>query len=174
MSTVPTYEAMTADTIGFLDKVVGGPADLVGWSDGGVVALLVALDRPDLVRKLVMIGVNYHVDGLFPGFLQTMDSMTADGEEMAVFRDPYTAASPDGPDHWPVMFGKVLELLASPANDRHGTSGFGRRAHARHGRRRRLHRLRAHRLALRGHPRFAARRRPRRGRTSSRSRSPAC
>jgi len=33
-----------------LEQVVGGPAHLVGWSDGGIVALLVALGRPDGVE----------------------------------------------------------------------------------------------------------------------------
>ena len=47
-------------------RVVGGPAHLVGWSDGGIVALLVALRRPDLVDRLVLIGVNFHFDGMLP------------------------------------------------------------------------------------------------------------
>ena len=38
-----TYDAMATDTIGFLDKLIGGPAHLVGWSDGGIVGLLVAV-----------------------------------------------------------------------------------------------------------------------------------
>src|SRR4051812_30153948 len=50
------YEDMAAETIGFLDAIVGGPAHLVGWSDGGIVALFVARDRPDLVRRQVLIG----------------------------------------------------------------------------------------------------------------------
>jgi pimeloyl-ACP methyl ester carboxylesterase len=29
-----TYEVMAADTVAYLEGVVGGPAHLVGWSDG--------------------------------------------------------------------------------------------------------------------------------------------
>jgi len=36
----------------------------VGWSDGGIVAMLVARDRPDLVRRAVVVGAN--VDGRPP------------------------------------------------------------------------------------------------------------
>jgi pimeloyl-ACP methyl ester carboxylesterase len=61
-----SYDVMSADMIGFLDAVVGGPAYLVGWSDGGVVGLLVAMARPDLVRKLVVIGANFDTSGLTP------------------------------------------------------------------------------------------------------------
>jgi pimeloyl-ACP methyl ester carboxylesterase len=41
-----TFDAMAQDTIAFLETVVGGPAHLVGCSDGATVALLVALRRP--------------------------------------------------------------------------------------------------------------------------------
>src|SRR5437764_12591367 len=41
------YEDMAADTVAFLETVIGGPAHLVGWSDGGNVALIVSRRRPD-------------------------------------------------------------------------------------------------------------------------------
>jgi pimeloyl-ACP methyl ester carboxylesterase len=44
------FERTAADTVAFLEQVVGGPADLVGFSDGATTALHVALRRPDLVR----------------------------------------------------------------------------------------------------------------------------
>ena len=40
------------------------PLNLVGWSDGGIIALFVAIRRPDLVAKIVTIGANYHHDGV--------------------------------------------------------------------------------------------------------------
>jgi pimeloyl-ACP methyl ester carboxylesterase len=53
-----TYAAMATDTAALLDGLGVRSADLVGWSDGGVVALTVARDRPDLVRRVVAIGTN--------------------------------------------------------------------------------------------------------------------
>jgi pimeloyl-ACP methyl ester carboxylesterase len=61
-----TYEVMADDTIAFMDALGTGPAHLVGWSDGGDVGLLVAIKRPDLVRRLVTIGSNFSADGLTP------------------------------------------------------------------------------------------------------------
>src|SRR5690349_17947407 len=61
-----TYEAMADDTIAFLDSVVCEPTHLVGHSDGADVALLVALKRPDLVRKLVLVSGTFHYDGNLP------------------------------------------------------------------------------------------------------------
>jgi pimeloyl-ACP methyl ester carboxylesterase len=48
-----TYAVMAEDTIAYLEAEVEGRAHLVGWSDGAVVALLVAMRRPDLVERLV-------------------------------------------------------------------------------------------------------------------------
>ena len=100
-----TYELMAQDTVAFIDQLVGGPVDLVGWSDGGVVALHVALARPDLVRKLVVMGTNFHHDGTLPEFLAGAES---DDDDMA--RGMYEPLSPDGPEHWPEFKAKLLRM----------------------------------------------------------------
>jgi pimeloyl-ACP methyl ester carboxylesterase len=99
-----SYGVMTDDTIAFLDAVLGGPAHLVGWSDGGVVGLLVAIRRPDLVRRLVLIGASTDVSGLAPGGPAELE---ADSDELEGLRSMYESATPDGADHWPVVFAKV-------------------------------------------------------------------
>ena len=60
------YADMATETTRVLEEAVHGPAHLVGWSDGGIIALLVALERPDLVDKLVVVGTNYHYNALMP------------------------------------------------------------------------------------------------------------
>jgi pimeloyl-ACP methyl ester carboxylesterase len=100
-----TYDLMAQDTVAFLEEVVGGPADLVGHSDGANVALLVGLARPDLVRRLVLISGNFHHDGLIPGAIVP--------EELApVVQPEYAAASPDGGDHFPTVLAKVARMWA--------------------------------------------------------------
>src|SRR4030081_3608999 len=64
-----TFDLMAQDTIAFLETVVGGPAHLVGCSDGAIVALLVALRRPDLARRLVFIAGVFHHEGWASGVL---------------------------------------------------------------------------------------------------------
>src|ERR1022692_1094460 len=49
-----TVDLMAQDTIAFLDQIVGGPARLAGYSAGAIVALWVAVRRPDLVDKLIL------------------------------------------------------------------------------------------------------------------------
>jgi pimeloyl-ACP methyl ester carboxylesterase len=72
-----TYALMAQDTIAFLEQVVGGPASLLGHSDGAPVALLAALERPDLVRKLVLSAGVFHHHGWAPGAIDLDDETTA-------------------------------------------------------------------------------------------------
>lgn len=101
------YDDMVAEAIGVLERVVGHPAHLVGWSDGGIVALLVALRRPDLVGKIVLIGANYHYDGVHEVPEEPWPELFG---EMA---ESYGERSPDGPAHFPVVLDKWFPMIAS-------------------------------------------------------------
>ncbi|MEV6560561.1 alpha/beta hydrolase [Nocardia sp. NPDC051756] len=101
-----SYDLMAQDTIAFLDKVVGGPAHLVGYSDGAIVALLVAIRRPDLVGRLVSISGNFHRDGILPGVLDGFGH----GEAMQRLATRYGEVSPDGQEHFAVVAEKVLRM----------------------------------------------------------------
>ena len=106
------YADMAAEAAGVLEAVVGGgrPAHLVGYSSGGIVALLVALRRPDLVRTLVLVGANYHHDGLVP---DALGSFGPGSRLMALVAKAYAERSPDGPDHFPAVAEKTLRLFAT-------------------------------------------------------------
>lgn len=99
-----TYELMADDTIAFMEALGTGPAHLVGWSDGGNVALLVAIRRPDLVRTLVTMGSNFTAAGLTPA---GMAAFEPDSPLIPILRDDWSMLSPDGPDHFPVVLEKM-------------------------------------------------------------------
>ena len=101
------YADMADETVGVLEKVVGGPAHLVGWSDGGIIALIVGLRRPDLVRKLVVVGANYNFEGTIP---VEMDPGSAVPQELG---NAYIARSPDGPEHLEVVMNKSFRMFGS-------------------------------------------------------------
>lgn len=101
-----TYELMAQDTIAFLETVVGGPAHLVGYSDGAIVALLTALQRPDLTRRLVIVSGVFHHKGWTPG---TVDS---DAPVPAFFATSYAEVSPDGLQHFPIVAAKMARMHA--------------------------------------------------------------
>jgi pimeloyl-ACP methyl ester carboxylesterase len=100
-----SYELMARDTIAFLEEIVGGPAFLVGHSDGALVALVLALRRPDLVRRLVFATGVFHHDGWEKGVL--------DGEPPEWLRQSYGELSPDGIGHYDVVVAKLAAMHAS-------------------------------------------------------------
>ena len=100
------YEDMASHAIGLLERVgVSSKVHLVGWSDGGIVAMLVALRRPDLVDRLVLIGVNFHVDGIH--------ELDVGDEAPAGMVEGYARRSPDGADHFPVVSEKFLAMVTT-------------------------------------------------------------
>jgi pimeloyl-ACP methyl ester carboxylesterase len=106
------YRDMATDTMRFLETVVKQPAHLVGWSDGGIVGLLVAISRPDLVRKLVAISANTNPDAGVPG-ADEMFQGGPDAPALERLRSAYAATSPDGPEHWPTVFAKFEEMIST-------------------------------------------------------------
>ena len=100
-----TYQLMADDTIAFLDEVVGEPADLVGHSDGAFVAMLVAMQRPELVNRLVMISGGYNKSG------EATPDMEFDVDQVVQFLGAtYGEVSPDGEAHFPVVAAKIGEM----------------------------------------------------------------
>ena len=100
------YELMAEDTIHFLEQVVGGPARLLGISDGAVVALLVAHKRPDLVQRLICAAGPFHRSGwvasaIEPG-LETPEFLVIS----------YGEVSPDGKEHYRVVQKKLDQMHA--------------------------------------------------------------
>ena len=100
-----SYELMAADTIAFIETIVGHPVYLAGVSDGAIVALTVALARPDLVRKLVFAAGVFHHEGWAPGVL--------DGEPPDFLRQSYGELSPDGIGHYETVVAKLADMHAN-------------------------------------------------------------
>ncbi|WP_329587817.1 alpha/beta hydrolase [Kitasatospora sp. NBC_01250] len=104
-----TSALMAEDTAAFLDELGTGPVHLVGWSAGGQVALWLALRRPDLVRKLVLISSGVRRDGgteADQALLSEAGTVLLD----SMLRPQYEPLSPDGPEHFPVVFEKWLQM----------------------------------------------------------------
>ena len=59
-----SYSAMMQDTATLLQQLKLKHVDVVGFSDGGILALMLAVRHPELVRRLVISGVNISPDGL--------------------------------------------------------------------------------------------------------------
>lgn len=58
-----TYARMASDTAALLTQLGLKDVDVVGWSDGGIVALILAAQHPELVRRVAVSGANYAPEG---------------------------------------------------------------------------------------------------------------
>lgn len=112
-----SYRAMAEDTAALLQQLRLGPADIVGHSDGGNVALLLARYHPESVRRVVVSGANFRGD--FAGVLayvrfrwMTSDERFAAGVSADARRD-YDAVSPYGDRHWGILAAKTKDLWAT-------------------------------------------------------------
>ncbi|WP_223874708.1 alpha/beta fold hydrolase [Salinispora oceanensis] len=108
-----TYEAMADDTVVFMDALGIASADLVGWSDGALVGLLVALRRPERVRRLVFMGQAATLEGTRPESLAYLSSLTVRTLNPS-FERAYAATSPNGVEHFPVVLEKLKRLWCGP------------------------------------------------------------
>jgi len=113
-----SFDKMSADTVEFMEKLTLGPANIVGWSDGAVVALLVAISRPDLVKRIVSVGGLFNTNSLAPQDAAWLREATPESfrkvEPSLVAR--YERVSPDGPDHFPTVFKKTIRMWLNEPN----------------------------------------------------------
>jgi pimeloyl-ACP methyl ester carboxylesterase len=77
-----SYEQFGDDAAALLHALEVERADVMGYSQGGGVALQLALRHPRLVSKLVSMSATYRQDGWYPAVLQALEGLSGD-----VFRD---------------------------------------------------------------------------------------
>ncbi len=109
-----TYHTMAEDVIALMDQLEIQRADIVGWSDGGVTGLDLALNFPERVSHLVTFGANFQPDGLNPADVAWNDTATVEsfGPEM---RHYYEKIAPD-PFHYAAAMGKIISLWRTQPN----------------------------------------------------------
>ncbi|ACU71316.1 alpha/beta hydrolase fold protein [Catenulispora acidiphila DSM 44928] len=104
-----SYENFADDLAGFIEALGLGPVRLVGWSNGAAVVLRLALRRPDLVRRLVLIGGTAGPEGETALAAQLGEepgrTLLADA-----WKPVYQALSPDGPEHFAVVEEKLHQM----------------------------------------------------------------
>lgn len=72
-----TYEKMTDDLAALIDHLKTGPVDVIGWSDGGIEALLLGLRHPAKVKKLVAMAANLVPEAVYPETDKVIKDMLA-------------------------------------------------------------------------------------------------
>ncbi len=70
-----TYEKMADDLAALLDHLKSPPVFALGWSDGGIEALLLAIRHPEKVKKIAAMAANLNPEGAHPETLELVKFM---------------------------------------------------------------------------------------------------
>ncbi|MDA4125659.1 MAG: alpha/beta hydrolase [Thaumarchaeota archaeon] len=107
-----SFTTMSEYTVDFMESLGLKAANLVGWSDGAAVALLVAIARPDLVKRIVSVGGFFNTSNMSAGDKDWFKSATPESFRKAApeVAKHYDEVSPDGPAHFPIVFEKMVRM----------------------------------------------------------------
>jgi pimeloyl-ACP methyl ester carboxylesterase len=72
-----TYEKMADDLAALLDHLKAGPVDVLGWSDGGIEALLLAMRHPEKVAAMAA-NLNPSEEAVHPEVIAAAKAMLAE------------------------------------------------------------------------------------------------
>jgi pimeloyl-ACP methyl ester carboxylesterase len=107
------YESMADDVAALIEHLGLEPADVMGYSLGGGVALQTAIRHPEVVRKLVVVSTPFRRDGWYSEVLAGMGQMGPKAAEPMKATPMYAlyAAVAPRPEDWPVLLTKLGQLL---------------------------------------------------------------
>jgi pimeloyl-ACP methyl ester carboxylesterase len=102
-------EHMADDTAALLAQLGVTQADVLGYSVGATVALLMGLQHPELVHKLVLVTPGYDNNSLHPGLLDGLQDFKPEMLHGTPFHDYYLATAPR-PEDFPRLVEKKVEM----------------------------------------------------------------
>ncbi len=104
-----SFTQSAEDTVALLRYLNIGKADFFGYSNGGHIAVEIALRHPDQVRKLVFESIMFDRDGSDPGFWESFKHAKLEDMPMEL-REAYLKAAPH-PDDLPLFFAKSVQRM---------------------------------------------------------------
>jgi pimeloyl-ACP methyl ester carboxylesterase len=104
-----TYEQLSIDMIKLLDNLGIDSCDIIGWSDGGIVGLIMGMNYPARTKKIVAMGANIWSD--------TTSLSPADIEKVKVARREANAmiTENDKSKNWKVIY-QLMALMDDQPN----------------------------------------------------------
>jgi len=121
-----SYELGLADTVAYLDARGLESVHVIGYSDGAILALMLALEHPERVRSVVSISGNldpsaFDRSGEHERLLLSAEPAAttepgASEDQPDLERRHYERLSPDGPQHADVVLEKLFRLWTTEPN----------------------------------------------------------
>jgi len=105
------YDLMAEDYLALLDRLGIDKADIVGWSDGGIIGLDIAMKHPERIDHLFAQAANVTTDGVDPG-VATDEVFNS---YIAWMAEDYARMSPT-PDEFDAFVEQISGMWASEPN----------------------------------------------------------
>jgi pimeloyl-ACP methyl ester carboxylesterase len=107
------YHDMAEDTVELMRRLEIERGVVVGYSDGGIIGLDMAIHHPARVTKLAVTGANCRTDGYTAENLEWVRSFDPDAAPVS---DAYARLSPNGAEHWPILLRRLKPMwMAEPS-----------------------------------------------------------
>jgi pimeloyl-ACP methyl ester carboxylesterase len=106
-----SYKLLAKDFLMLLDKLNIQSTNILGWSDGGIIALELAIREPQRLKKIIAYGANFHPRGVKPAvaenprFREFLTRASAD----------YLAMSPE-PNRWSEFLEDITKMWTTEPN----------------------------------------------------------
>jgi len=104
-----SFDQSAEDAVALLRHLHVAKADFLGYSNGGHIALQIALAHPEVVRSLVLQSAFFSRDGTDPQFWQGFDHAKLDDMPLEL-RNAYLATAPH-PEQLPSFFAKSVQRM---------------------------------------------------------------
>lgn len=90
-----SYSQLAKDVAGLLDYLKIKKANVLGYSLGGTVAYALAIERPDLVNRLIIVSSVFRLDGWIKEARDAFDTMNPEFFENTPIQTEYDRLAPD-------------------------------------------------------------------------------
>lgn len=106
-----SYEVMGNDILALMDHLEIDKADLVGWSDGGILGLELAIKHPERMNRIVAYAANYTPAGV----RLDIGTSVKFNEYIAIAAADYQKLSP-APEKWNAFLANIGNMWATEPN----------------------------------------------------------
>lgn len=105
------YDLMSSDYLALLDYLKVDKVDLVGWSDGGIIGIDIAMKHPERLKHLFAQAANITTDGVDPG----VGTNAVFGSYIDWMGQVYRQISPT-PDQYDAFVAQISNMWATQPN----------------------------------------------------------
>jgi pimeloyl-ACP methyl ester carboxylesterase len=106
-----SYALMTSDVLKLIDYLKIKKTSIVGWSDGGIIGLILAIQYPERINKLFTFGANYNLSG----YKDVPSDTSMSARFMARAQAAYRKLSPT-PDNFLVLRNALGKMYSTEPN----------------------------------------------------------